>query len=329
MKQAGTHGPSVAEMSVVIVTPDRYETIRKAIRHLRAQTARDRLEVIIVAPSADKLGLDKAELKDFLQFYVVDVGPIRSTAKARAAGIRRASAQLIALVEDHCFPAPGWAEALITAHRQPWAAVGPVMGNANPRSSISWANLLIEYSEWLEPTPAGPVDHLPGHNSSYKKTILLDYGDELEAMLEAESILHWDLRARGHQLYLEPAARMFHLNFSSAFSWLGLRFHGGRLFASARARQWPLARRFLYFSAAPLIPLVRLWRIVERLRTRRQIYPLLPRVLPVLALGLTVDGLGEMVGYLWDVGNAKERLADMEFNRERHLSDRDRRLKTA
>lgn len=40
------------DMSVVLVTPDRYETIRQTIKHLRAQTVRDRLEVIIVAPSS-------------------------------------------------------------------------------------------------------------------------------------------------------------------------------------------------------------------------------------------------------------------------------------
>ncbi|HEX5708076.1 MAG TPA: hypothetical protein VFX96_12315 [Pyrinomonadaceae bacterium] len=38
-------------MSVLIVTPDDYRTIRKTVRHLGAQTARERLEVVIVAPS--------------------------------------------------------------------------------------------------------------------------------------------------------------------------------------------------------------------------------------------------------------------------------------
>ncbi len=29
------------------------------------------------------------------------------------------------------------------------------LANANPRSLISWANLIIEYAEWLDPCPAG------------------------------------------------------------------------------------------------------------------------------------------------------------------------------
>ena len=54
-----------------------------------------------------------------------------------------------------------------------WAAVGPVMANANPRSVTSWANLLIEYAPWLEPSAGGEREHLPGHNGSYKRATAL------------------------------------------------------------------------------------------------------------------------------------------------------------
>ena len=93
---------SSAEMSVVIVTQDCYDTIRETLRHIRAQDVRDRLEVVIVAPSADGLGLDEAEVSDFLLVRVVEVGPIRSIAWANAAGIRQARAPIVILAEDHC-----------------------------------------------------------------------------------------------------------------------------------------------------------------------------------------------------------------------------------
>ena len=112
-----------------------------------------------------------------------------------------------------------------------WAGVG----NANPHSAISWANLLIEYGPWLEPATARAVEHLPGHNSSYKRNVLLEYGPALETMLETESILHWDLRAKGFALLLEPAAKALHLNFTTIGASMRLRFHSGRLFAAARA----------------------------------------------------------------------------------------------
>jgi hypothetical protein len=201
------------EMSVVLVTPDGYESIRTTMKHLRAQTVRDRLEIVIVAPSADTLHLHSAEIKEFLQFRVVEVNEVRSIAEGNAAGVRQASAPVVALAEDHSYPDPGWAAALIEAHRHAWAAVGPAVRNANPKSVTSWADFLIAYGPWSEPAAAGEVEHLPGHNSIYKRAILLDYGPGLEAMLEAESILHWDLRARGYRLYLEPKAKVAHLKF--------------------------------------------------------------------------------------------------------------------
>jgi Glycosyl transferase family 2 len=207
------------EMSVVLVTPDGYGTIRTTMKHLRAQTVRDRLEIVIVAPSVDALHLDHTELQEFLQFRVVEVGEVRSIAEGNAAGVRHASAPVVALAEDHSYPDPDWAAALIGAHRNAWAAVGPAVRNANPKSVTSWADFLSAYGPWSELATAGEIEHLPGHNSSYKRAILLDYGPKLEAMLGAESVLHWDLRARGYRLYLEPKAKIAHLNLGYCLPW--------------------------------------------------------------------------------------------------------------
>lgn len=312
-------------MSVVVITPDRYATIRKTVRHLRAQKICGRLEVIIAAPSAGELALDEDEMKSFLQYKVIEVGPVSSTARARARGTLAASAPIVAFAEDHAYPAPGWAEALVERHLEDWAAVGPVMTNANPQSVTSWANLLIEYSQWLAPMEGGQSEHLPGHNCSYKREVLLEYGDRLEAMLDAESILHWDLRSKGHRLYLESKARTFHQNFSVQSPSLALRFNGGRLFASARARSWPAWRRALFAFASPLIPAVRCLRITRELFKPGRPRHLLPRLLPALIVGLVFDGAGEMTGYALGPGRAMAILSDMEFHRERYLARHDRR----
>jgi len=322
-------GSNLPEMSVVIVTPDDYETIRKVIKCLHAQTVRDRLQLIIVAPSAETLVVDPQELKDFFQYRVVGVGKIGSIASGSAAGLRQADAPLVAFVEEHSYPNPEWAEALIKVHQQPWAAVGPVMRNANPGSLTSWVDFLIHYGRWLDPVPAGPIDHLPGHNSSYKRSILLDYGTSLEDMIEAESVLHWDLGAKGYKLYLEPAAKISHLNFERFSSWTSAQFHSGRLFAATRAKLWSFSRRLLYIGGTPLIPAVCLWRTLRHLRRSQEQYHLFPKILPVLTLGLVINAAGEMAGLLLGAGNAKEKMGNLEFHRERHLNRRGRRLNLA
>jgi GT2 family glycosyltransferase len=316
------HDPA---LSVILISPDRYQSLRKTIGHLRAQAVYDRMEIVIVAPSADSLEADEQELREFSRFRVVEVGPITSLGPAYAAGIRQASAPVVVLGEDHSFPEPGWAEVLLRAHQQSWAAVGPVVRNANPGSKMSWVDFFLGYGPWQEPTPAGEMEHLPGHNSSYKRDILLGYEARLDAMMEAETVLHWDLRRNGYRLYLEPTAKTSHVNFTLFSSWVQAMFLAGRKFAAFRAsnEHWSPARRLLFSAAAPLIPLVRFRRIAADLGRPGRPKSLLLGVAPLLLFGLAVDAVGQMAGCALGVGAVGEQLLCFEFHRYRHVRKSD------
>lgn len=318
----------IPEMSVVIVTPDCYETIRKTMRYLREQTAKQKLEIVIVAPSLVKLGLINSEVTDFFQIRVVEAGTSGSLAAARAAGIREASTPIVVFAEDHSFPERGWAEALIRAHKGPWAAVGPVICNANPATITSWAQLFMTYGRWTEPAQAGEIDDLPGHNSSYKRAILLDYGSELENKLVRETMLHWDLRSRGYRLYLEPAARTHHVNISRLPSIVRDAFYGGRLFAAARALDghWSFLQCLAYAGAEPVLLLRHFRGILRNIHRTGCEKRLMLRIVPVLILGLAVLGLGHILGYVLGIGNSEHLANSFEFHRHRFLSKRDRQL---
>ncbi len=308
------------QISVIIATPDNYQTIRKTISYLRSQTVKEQLEIVIVAPTRETLGLDELELQDFGQFLVVEVGEIPSVAFANAAGVRHAQAAVVVFAETHAYPEPEWAQLLIAAHQQDWVAVGPAMVNGNPESIVSWASFLIAYSRWMPPITSGVIDDLPGHNSSYKRAILLDYGAELDALLETESILHWDLRTKGNQLYLESNVKTHHVNPSLLSSFLGELFYYGRLFAAARAKPWSRERRLLYVLSAPLIPLIRLKHTLPQWQRARQNYSIPRGVLLPIFLGLIAASLGEMLGYGLGAGKAMAQMRDFEYHRERHLA---------
>jgi hypothetical protein len=310
-------------LTAIVVTRDCYEPVRTTIRHLRAQSLSDRIEVVLVAPSRAALAADEAELRAFQSVLVVEVGEVRSKAAGYAAGVRHASAPVVLFTEDHCYPAAGWAEALERAHRGPWAAVGPVVVNASGDGVVAWADFLLGYGPWLDPTPGGPVDYLPGHNSSYKRDVLLAYEPHLEQWLDAEATLHWDLRARGLQLYLEPAARTHHFNYSLVSAWLPATFFASRAFAGGRARSWGIGRRLGFAVASPLIPAVRLRRFMRDVRRMRR-PPSIVRLLPALSLSLAVSALGEAVGYLLGPGDAPLRVSEYEFRRDRHVTPADR-----
>ena len=131
-------------LSVILPTADDFSTIRATVRALSEQTARSLIELVVVAPTDDP-GIIASEVEGFANLKVVNSGPMRTSNISRVAGIREATAPVIVLGEDHSFPDPAWAQALIDAHADNWAVVGPVIRNANPKSMLSWANLLLEY----------------------------------------------------------------------------------------------------------------------------------------------------------------------------------------
>jgi len=256
---------------------------------------------------------------------IIETGSINYTGEAHAAGVRAASAPVVIYVEEHSYPEPGWAKALIKAHDGPWDAVGGAILNANPDSMVSWASMLTDFAPWIAPVSGGEVDRLPPHHTSYKKLVLEEYGSRLAPLLEAETVLITNLNKEGSGLYLEPGAVSRHVNVSTAKSYAKSEFHGGRLFGSGRARShgWH-TRRVAYAVAAPAILLVRLRRVVMQIwRCGRQ-RELIPKVLPPLLLGLVSHTVGEVTGYLFGEGRAAEGRRSIELNRFQHVAERDR-----
>lgn len=310
-------------MSVVLAAPEDYTTIRKTIFHLAQQTVRNCLEVVIVASPQALNSLETDQLTGFARYQVVEIKNFHSIGQANAEGIRQAVSPIVALAEDHCFPDPHWAESLIAAHQGPWTAVGPGVRNANPNSAVSWADLFIGYGPWLAPSPSREMEFLPGHNTSYKRAILLEFGDQLESLMEAETVLHWKLRKNGHRLYMESCARVAHTNFSLWTSWIPAQFFNGRLFAGARARGKGLPWRILFVLGSPMIPVVRMWRLWQGLPSQ-ELKRRFVSCWPALIFGLTIDGAGQFLGYAFGTGNALTKVAKYEVDRYKHIRHQDR-----
>jgi hypothetical protein len=316
------------EMSVVVVSLDSYERIRLTLAALIAQTAKHRLEIVIVAPSREGLNLDEANLQEFSGFQVVEVGPIRSTGAAMAAGFQKAQAPVVAYAEEHSYPFPTWAEALLLAHQKPWAAVGAAIVNANPGTFISWANLFADFGPSVEPALAGVTSQLAWHHVSYKRALLAGYETEqLQNLLETEGFLHQALQNRGYQLYREPAAKSNHVNVSNFFSLIRCEFVGGRLFGAARVRhnKWSVARRLIYILGSPLIPILRLRRTLQEVQRAGQFNKLFPQILPGVLTALLAHCLGEIFGYALGAGDAAWQRVPCELNRRAFLTESEKR----
>lgn len=307
-----TDGPV---MSMLCITPDRLETLHPLFRALAAQTIASRLEIVLLAP-ADVI--DDAMPFPEGTFHSVSrqtSTPNATNPQLRSAAVRLARAPYVAFTEDHCFPERDWAAALVAALDTGAMAAGPMMVNANPVNPVSRANFLLEYGPWSDAGAAGPARHLPGHNSAYRRDVLVALGDQLPQVLELESPWLWREVERGATLLCVPTARSHHFNFSVLRPALPLRFHGGRVFGANRAQAWSLPLRILWAGALPLIIAVRWRRALEqasRFMPRQSL-----RFHAIVPLLLSADSLGEVAGYLFGTGDAVKRISGLEYHRGR------------
>jgi hypothetical protein len=179
--------------------------------------------------------------------------------------------------------------------------------------------MLLDYGPFIAggQRDAGEVLDLPGHNSSYRRDVLLGYGERLTQLLGFEAELHAELRRRGERMIIEPRARLAHVNVTRLRSWLPERWHAGRIYAGALSRRWPRRRRVFYALASPAIPLLRVRRALrDAARTGEHG---VGRALPFLCLGLLAQTAGEAYGFLRGPGSMTQ-LFDMELRRLDYLA---------
>lgn len=293
------------KLAVILVT-DTYATIRAVVERLRRQTIRERVELVLVAPDASAMIEGLALRDEFASVQVIE-HQLTSLGPARAAGIRAATAPLIFIGETHTYANAEFARAIVDAFDGPWTTVTPSFANANPDGVLSWAAYLSDYGAWGEGLSAGPIEHAPIHNTAYRRSVLLEFGDRLAAALSRDDEMWQTLRAGGHRSYFEPAARLEHANISHPRHWLLERFHIGLQVSSQRVQRWPPTRRLLYLGAWFLIPVVLTRRVFPGFRRAAQRERLPRATLLLLVVGMITWATGELAGYLGFSGRPAER----------------------
>ena len=307
------------QLSYVVVT-DTFATIRDVARAVRASSIAADVELVVVCPSERELGLNASETTGIGAVRIVEFGAVIPLSPPRAAGIRAATCELVFVGETHSFPAEGCLEALVAAHRSgDYAAVTPVIENANPEKALSWAGLMLTYRHWLEPAAREDIDVLSTYNACFRREALVEFGDRLTAMLDYGSGLDVMLRAGGGRFLMEPAARLLHLNIAALSGWLPERFLSGRFWATARSRNWSSARRLAYVLGAPLIPIMIAGRAI-RSKQWAHYQQRMPRGTMVLViLSAVATAAGELAAYVAGEGRTPISLAEYELHRARYL----------
>lgn len=252
--------PSGPRLSVVIAT-DTFETVRRALESFARQQDPSLLEMVLVAAPGGFSRTDGSLLARFGRVQLVEVPGVQHLAQANAAGAAAATCPFICLGETHCFPAPGWIEALLAAHATGATAVLCAIDNLRPDKLLDTAGYALDYARIGSHQAPGPRRSGLGHNTSYRREYLRALGPQLPISLDYFSEQAHPLFAGlGGTLVFAPDAVAHHASVGGVFHAPFYRFVVGLKLGGSRRRRWPFLRCCLCFLATPVLPFLIVWR---------------------------------------------------------------------
>lgn len=294
-------------LSVVVGVVDGGAQLERCLAALRAQRGAPPLEIIV--PWDDTVGGMEALAARYPSVAFPAIGRIATLEppdhpaalherydRRKAAGLRLATGDLVALLEDRSVPAPGWAAAAVRAHAErPNVVIGGVLEDGRG-SLVSRADYLCDFYRYQPPQAAGPRAYVSSANLCYKRAALERTRDLWQESYYDLSV-HWALQREGEALWLEPAMAVRQERGDGAG--LGAiareRLAWGRRFAGRRAREAGGGARLRFLLQAPLVPVVLYARALLAQRGGRVVLRCLAAGPAMLAI-FGAWGLGELLG---------------------------------
>lgn len=252
------------------------------------------MELIVVAATPDGSAVLVGARRPGLR--LLELAPGSGVPSLRGAGLRASSGEVVALLEDHLRPAPGWLDALRARHAQSASrlAVGGAVDPVDTGRLIDWAAYFCEYGWHMSPVCEGAAALLTAANISYKRAALAMFG-ELDAW---ETVWHARLRDRGQELFRDPDMVVLHERRFFLGPFVRERIAYGRDYAATRARGMTPGERIARAVSAPVLPFVLATRLgASVFRKRRNRWKFIA-ALPWTLLFLAAWALGEEIGYV-------------------------------
>ncbi len=284
---------------MILALANGFSPIEECLESLRRSSSET--EVIVANRCGKRKGILLKEKYPWVK--LIEAPPHTTIPQLRALAFREVSADVVAVLEDHCLVEKDWAQRMIEAHRQEYPVIGGSVENAACERLVDWAAFFCEYGQAIKPIPEGEVRAVPGNNVSYKRWVLEKFHKDLEAG-EWDFVLHERMKASGIPLYSVPSITVYH-KMSGSVKWVLLqKFHFARSFAGKRFADAKWLRRAAYGTGAFFLPILLLGRIVPCVWNKRKHRRELLLSLPFLGMLLLSWGLGEAAGYFFGAGSS-------------------------
>ncbi|TAK11673.1 MAG: Gfo/Idh/MocA family oxidoreductase [Anaerolineae bacterium] len=311
-------------LTIIIDKRTPFAALLPSLRPLSKQTIASQIELLFYAHEGDALAdLDHEFLSRFERCTVLRHPGTYSESVYTT--VHAAAAPIVCMYEDHVFPSPDWAAALVSECQSGCVAACTRVANANPGSIWSEVGFAVPYGFWTDPLHFDPADDVMVSNGAYRRDTLMALGGRLSALMRRAGGLNQVLRDNGGRFAIARTGVIAHANPSRPLAAIRLMFDVGRTYASRKrnATRMGFPERLFYVALGPIVPIQ---RFVERLpimfsagRNRK----LRARILFGLAVGFMCEGLGRMAGYLFGEGRAAQRMESIDFDRRRHVRKAD------
>jgi hypothetical protein len=304
---------STPVLSAVVVFGAQRGRAERCLRHLLAQTALERMEIVIIDLAAGATPVKGAEHPAVRWCHHPE---FQRFGQARAEGLRQSRAPFVAFLEDHTYADPHWAEHVIEAFARPVDLVNYAMSTANPERLLCRMFMMAEYGRWLDPARSGYVGISAANNAAYRRAALEPYWSRLDQLCEFEYTLHRKMQAAGSQVWLAADAKMAHETWIRFWDGVHANNNMKRLLASSRATsgEWSTLTRTMWAAGMVLTPFLHIWRLAASLVRRPAHWPMFWISMPLMLFMYGCNAWAEAMGYLFGEGEAGVRFRDLELS---------------
>ena len=292
-------------LSVIVPTTRPWPEVRPCLEALLPQMKASRADIIVADGNGD--GVPDDVLREHGRVLRVHRHPGASVFELRAMALADATADILAITEDHCIPAPDWCERLVDAFDSNPNVLGVAgaVANGSRRRLIDRANYFITFAGATPPIVAGSYGIPPVSNVSFRRAALPSWDVE-PGHVELHVAPH--LLAEGRML-LDDRVLVDHVQSHGFVGTFPAHFHNGRssLGLLTQGQTWPERRRRLRRQLTRPYWMTR--STYAALRPKRSAKAEAVPSFPLIAMLAACYTAGAIVGLLLGPGTSPRKLA--------------------
>ena len=292
------------KLSVVVASIYSQTVLKKCLDSILANDCKN-VEIIVAHNStSQRNAAGTTALRDICIIEFPEKAPLPVL---WAAGIARASGEIIAITDSSCVVAENWISAILVAYQSDSPVIGGAVEMSEGKNLTDWAAYFCEYGQFMKPLEVGAVEVLPGNNIAFKREVLENHPQFVENEFW-KTYLCQQLQAEGIELISAPSMLVYYTKSFKFLPFLVRRFHHGRCFAGMRIKSETVFKRALYAVGTTVLPFVFFIRIILPVLQKRRFGREFFLSLPISILAILLWSIGETFGYIAGTGKSCEHI---------------------